>query len=728
MPTAASNRDTAAGMTTARWQSKVSRLARPAALTMGAVAVAAIVLDMVVVLTFPAAVPGSDATRFSSLAPTIAGIPLAVVVVVLTLRRPRNPAGWLLGALLVLVYVSGLGSDYLDHWLYGHDLPQTLVTPLALISASAGPASFFGLTILLLVYPDGHLLSKNWRSVVWLNVVLAALAGIPPLFDPGAIGDGHRQLHNPIGIAGAHPLVSGVSTFAELATFAMAAIGLVSLGIRYRRSGADVRQQIKWFGVGVVVLVVAITVGGITSPNQQSWTTPIPVISEVIGFTALPVCIGVAVLKYRLYDIDVIISRALIYGALAVLITAVYVGIAVGIGALVGSGGKPNLGLSILATAIVAIGFQPVRERIQKVTNRLVYGRRATPYEVFSEFSGRVAETYAADEVLPRMARVLQEGTGAASATVWLRGNEELRPAATYPDAPDMRPSLPMSNGTLPELPDTTRAIEVRHQGELLGALSVSKRRGEALTPIEEKLVDDLAHQAGLVLKNVGLSADLQARLHELRASRQRLVSAQDMERRRLERNLHDGAQQHLVALKVKLGLAEMLLSRDPAKAAATLEQLKRDADEALETLRDLARGIYPPLLADKGLVVALELQARKATVPVRVEAEGVERYGQDVEATVYFCVLEAMQNVQKYANASAAVIRMSEDAGMLAFEVADNGMGFDTSTVHKGAGLINMRDRIDALGGNLEIRSAPGTGTRVRGAMPAQVRVAAQV
>ncbi len=602
MPTAASNRDTAAGMITARWQSKVSKLARPAALTMAAVAVAAIVLDMIVVLTFPAAVPGSDATRFSSLAPTIAGIPLAVVVVVLTLRRPRNPAGWLLGALLVLVYVSGLGSDYLDHWLYGHDLPQTLVTPLALISASAGPACFFGLTILLLVFPDGHLLSKNWRSVVWLNVVLAALAGIPPLFDPGAIGDGHRQLHNPIGIAGAHPLVSAVSTFAELATFAMAAIGLVSLGIRYRRSGADVRQQIKWFGVGVVVLVVAITVGGITSPNQQTWTTPIPVISEVIGFTALPVCIGVAVLKYRLYDIDVIISRALIYGTLAVLITAVYVGIAVGIGTLVGSGGKPNLGLSILATAIVAVGFQPVRERIQKVANRLVYGRRATPYEVLSEFSGRVAETYAADEVLPRMAQVLQEGTAAASATVWLRVNAELRAAATYPDAPDGRPSLPMSNGTLPELPEATHTVEVVHQGELLGALSVTKRRGDGLTPIEEKLVDDLAHQAGLVLKNVGLSADLQARLHELRASRQRLVSAQDMERRRLERNLHDGAQQHLVALKVKVGLAEMLLARDPAKAAATLEQLKGDADEALETLRDLARGIYPPLLADKGL------------------------------------------------------------------------------------------------------------------------------
>jgi signal transduction histidine kinase len=267
--------------------------------------------------------------------------------------------------------------------------------------------------------------------------------------------------------------------------------------------------------------------------------------------------------------------------------------------------------------------------------------------------------------------------------------------------------------------------VEVRHQGGLLGALSVNKRRGESLTPIEEKLVDDLAHQAGLVLKNVGLSADLQARLDELRASRQRLVSAQDVERRRLERNLHDGAQQHLVALKVKLGLAEMLLTRDPAKAAEALEQLKGDADDALETLRDLARGIYPPLLADKGLVVALESQARKATLLVRVEAEGVERYAQDVEATVYFCVLEALQNVQKYARASE-VVRLRDGEGTLAFEVEDDGAGFDAATVRKGAGLTNMNDRVDALGGRVEIRSRPGTGTCVAGALPAQIRIGA--
>ena len=717
MPTEATTR--------VRSHETLSKLALPAGLAIGAIALASVVLDMIVVLTFPASVPSFDATQVSSLAPTLTGVPLAAVVMVLVLRRPRNPAGWLLGTLLVLELISELGSDYLFHYLYGHDVARTLVTPLALISVSAGASCFFALTTLLLVFPDGHLVSNRWRSFVWLNVILAALAGIPPLFDPESIGDGHRQLHNPIGIAGAHSLLSSVSSLAELATFGMAIIGLVSLGIRYRRSGTDVRQQIKWFGVGVVVLVVAITVGGVTSPTTQSWTTPVPVFAEVIGFTAIPVCIGVAILKYRMYDIDIIISRALIYGALAVLITAVYVGIAVGIGTLVGSGGKPNLALSILATAIVAIGFQPVRERLQKVANRLVYGQRATPYEVLSEFSGRVAETYAADEVLPRMARVLQEGTGAELATVWLRGKVELRPAATFPDEAPVGDSLVMPNGTLPPLPGATRAVEVRHQGELLGALSVSKRKGETLTPIEQKLVDDLAHQAGLVLKNVGLSADLQTRLNELRASRQRLVSAQDTERRRLERNLHDGAQQHLVALKVKLGLAEMLVARDPAKAAATVAQLKNDADEALETLRDLARGIYPPLLADKGLAVALESQARKATVPVRVEADGVNRFGQDVEGTVYFCVLEALQNVQKYAAASLVVVVLREHEGTLTFEVSDDGTGFDVAAAKRGAGLTNMADRLDALGGTIQVTSYPGEGTRITGSLPAPARQA---
>jgi signal transduction histidine kinase len=271
---------------------------------------------------------------------------------------------------------------------------------------------------------------------------------------------------------------------------------------------------------------------------------------------------------------------------------------------------------------------------------------------------------------------------------------------------------------------DTDRAIEVRHQGELLGALTVTKRKGESLTPVEEKLLTDLAGQAGLVLKNVGLTAELLARLEDLRASRQRLVAAQDDERRRLERNLHDGAQQNLVALKVKLGLAELLAEKDPARAKQTLAELKVETDEALETLRDLARGIYPPLLADKGLVAALESQARKATLPVQVDADGVGRYPQEVEAAVYFCCLEALQNVQKYAAAQLAVVKLDGSGSELSFEVTDDGRGFDDASVKRGAGLTNMTDRVDALGGSLEILSTPEGGTRVHGSLPALVAV----
>ena len=394
-----------------------------------------------------------------------------------------------------------------------------------------------------------------------------------------------------------------------------------------------------------------------------------------------------------------------------------------------GSGGKPNLALSILATAIVAIGFQPVRERVQRVANRLVYGKRATPYEVLSEFSERVAETYAADDVLPRMARVLAGGNrGAARRRCGCAAAAELRAAAACPDGRPPARSVPMSDGTLPGIARREPARRGAPPGRRCSArLSVTKRRGEALTPDRGEAASTTSPtRPGSCSRTSGSARTCRRDSTTCAPHVSGWCMPKTMERRRLERNLHDGAQQHLVAMKVKLGLGRDARSARPAKAAATIEQLKGDADEALETLRDLARGIYPPLLADKGLVVALESQARKATVPVRVEADGVGRYAQDIEATVYFCVLEALQNIQKYAKASEALIRVIDDEGTLAFEVADDGMGFDASTVRKGTGLTNMRDRIDAVGGTLEIRSEPGSGTRVCGTMPATVRVVA--
>ena len=238
-------------------------------------------------------------------------------------------------------------------------------------------------------------------------------------------------------------------------------------------------------------------------------------------------------------------------------------------------------------------------------------------------------------------------------ADVWVRIGDQLVPEATWPH--DAEPLLPIAadEDDVGEVSASEMREPIRHQGELLGALSIVKRPGESLTPTEEKLVRDLAAQAGLVMRNVALTEQLMDHIEQLRASRQRLVNAQDEERRKLERNLHDGAQQQLVALSVKLRLAEALVDRDPEKTKAMLANLQTETGQAIEDLRDLARGIYPPLLADKGLVAALEAQARKGSIATSVEAENVTRYPQQVEAAVYFCALEALNNVAKYSGAS---------------------------------------------------------------------------
>jgi len=445
-------------------------------------------------------------------------------------------------------------------------------------------------------------------------------------------------------------------------------------------------------------------------------------------FAVIPIALAVGILRYRLWDIDRLISRTLVYSVLAGFVSVVYVGVVVGMGALVGGANTENLGLSLLATGIVALAFQPVKERVTLFANYLVYGKRATPYEVLSEFTQRVSETPGADEVVSRMAQILGEGTGARRADVWLKIGNELRPAASWPANVAPPEPLTITGPEIPWIENVTSAAAVRHQGELFGALSVTKPPNESLTPTEEKLLGDLARQAGLVLRNVQLTADLLARLEELRASRQRLVAAQDETRRRLERNLHDGAQQQLVALKVQLALIEGMmdgLGDDAKPVGEMVTMVKAQLGDALEDLRDLARGIFPPLLAAEGLPAALTSQARKATVPVDVEANGIGRYGQEAESAVYFCVLEALQNIQKYAEATSVVVHLEDTGGLLEFEVHDDGKGFDVENTPQGSGTVNMRDRLEAMDGTLEIVSAPGQGTRIIGRLPVTAVVA---
>jgi signal transduction histidine kinase len=709
------------------------------------------------------------------------GVGLGLVGALIAYRRPRHPIGWLLLFIAVTQSFTEAASGYASYALILH--PHSL--PGGALAAWFGawmwvPGVGVLVTLLLLLFPTGRLPSRRWRPVAVTATVALVLA-------TGVLAAGTWAGRGPGLVATGKTPVSSIGFLAQnlfgiglIVLFACMVASLGSLLVRYRRSSSEERHQLKWIAYAAVLLAATIVIDFDFVPIPRAVQDAI----VAFGCLAFPASVGVSIFKFRLYGIDVVISRTLVYGGLAALITGVYIGIAVGVGSLVGGGGKPNLGLSILATAIVAVGFQPVRERLQKLVNRLVYGKRATPYEVLSQFSESVAESYASDDVLPRMARVLGEGTTADRAEVWLRRGGEVRCAAVFPMQTPTALAVQFNDTEALSFPDADRAVQVRYQGEVLGALTVTKRRGEAITPIEVKLMDDLAHQAGLVLKNVGLTADLQARLvdlrasrqrlvaaqdgerrrlernlhdgaqqylvaikvklglaemqaardpektkaavvelqlrlAELRASRQRLVGAQDEERRRLERNLHDGAQQHLVAIKVKLGLVEMLAARDPDKARATLVQLRDDADEALETLRDLARGIYPPLLADRGLPTALQAQARKATLPVTIEADGIGRYSQDTEAALYFCILEALQNIQKYAQASRAVVRLREDGDKLSVEVADDGRGFDVASTSRGNGLTNMEDHLDALGGTLHIVSSPGSGTTLRVILP---------
>jgi signal transduction histidine kinase len=333
-----------------------------------------------------------------------------------------------------------------------------------------------------------------------------------------------------------------------------------------------------------------------------------------------------------------------------------------------------------------------------------------------------MAGTYSLEDVLPRMAAILGEGTGARQARVWLKIGAELRPAASWGEAGGDDRSLPAPEGELPAIGEASKVVAVRHQGDLLGALAVTKPQNEPLTAAEDKLVDDLAAQAGLVLRNVGLTEELRANVEELRASRQRIVAAQDAAARRLERNIHDGAQQQLVALAIKLRLMSSLVGRDAAKERELADQLMGEAQEALENVRDLARGIYPPLLQDAGLLAALQAQARKSSLPVTVEADGISRYPQEQEAAVYFCALEALQNVAKYAGATRVAVRLREQDGHVIFEVTDDGVGFDPKLRGYGTGLQGMADRLAALAGKLIVTSSPGAGTTVKGSVPVRV------
>jgi signal transduction histidine kinase len=636
-----------------------------------------------------------------------------IVAILILARQPRNRIGWILMAIGLgwAMPLRSYGAFALSGGLPGAEVAIALSGP-----TWAPPIGLMG-TVLLLRFPNGQLLSPRWKKVEWLAIfgIVATVVGI--LLFPGNLGEeGFPHLANPFGIVALRPFLDVLQGAILLIPVTIVASAL-SLVFRFRRSTGAERMQLKWLttaAAGVAVIYAA----AILLSLSFAWDTPttppgLALLQNTAfaSFVLIPIAIGFAVLKYRLYDIDVVLNKTLVYGAMAAFITAAYVAIVVGLGRAIGS--QRNLGLAILATALVAVAFQPVRERVQRFANRLVYGKRATPYEVLSEFSGGMAHGVATEELMPRMARIVAEGTGAARADVWLHVGSELIREATWPAAngqPKSVVPIPV-DGDLAAVPDADASVPVRHQGELLGVIGVKASPGEGTTPGEAKLLEDLASQAGLVLRNVRL-------IEELRTSRQRLVTAQDEERRRLERDLHDGAQQRLVAIAVGLRMARRMVRPDShPDLGPRLEQASEQLAQALSELREFARGIHPTILTERGLAPALESLAERSTVPATVESSVDRRLPAPVEATAQFVASEALANVGKHSKATAVTIGADARNDVLRVEVADDGVG--GADITRGSGLRGLADRVAAVGGTLEIDSSPGRGTTLTCSLP---------
>jgi signal transduction histidine kinase len=653
---------------------------------------------------------------------TTANSPGAIVVLVVSLlwmgtgsvivsRQPRNLAGWVFLGLGFLIVVEGLSQILVFAALRAH-----AGIPLVSFWAVAGEYAvypFVLLPLLWLLFPDGRPPSQRWRWAVQGFLVAVGIALLAYVVTPGPLNnfvDFGVLYMNPLGVQALSGIAPGVTGIGGAVALILAIGTIFGVRGRFKRATGDERQQLRWLvfvtTVAGILFAVIFTSGVIADTffHQNSLTLGgVNVFNVLFGLLVAMVVIGIpgayliAIYRYHLWDLDVVIKKALVFGLVAGGLTIISLGVLLLIPVVVVGSGLTawERGLFIVGVAIGTL-FGPLGRLARRLADRVVYHTRATPYEVLTEFGGRVGETYATDDVLPRMAQVMARGTGASSARVVLSIGSDRRQAASFGDVAD----------------SSDLVVAVVHQGEELGALEVTMPANDPIDPAREKLVHDLAAQAGPVLRNVAL-------IEDLRASRQRLVAAQDNERRKIERNLHDGAQQQLVALAVQLRLLEQNAGRDPERDRQLAAKLGSQANAALEELRDLARGIYPPLLADKGLGAALEAQSRKAAVPTTVEADGVGRYHQEIESAVYFCVLEALNNIAKYARATRATITLAQADGHLTFEVDDDGAGFEVARARGGTGLQGMADRMAAIGGSLTIRSVPGEGSTVGGRVP---------
>ncbi|MFN2625955.1 MAG: histidine kinase, partial [Mycobacteriales bacterium] len=568
----------------------------------------------------------------STLVVTLVQLGTAVLGYVIVVRRDGavRRLGFLLLALITVATISALGDVYGSlSWQYlAQPLPfarQVVWLPYAL----GDPASFPLTLLLILTFPDGRLPSRRWRYVV----IALALYGAAYFV---ALAFGNTPYYFVFGrwvtvaktfAVAPHWLLGPLEHLHQLLRgktprVLMPAAVLV-LATKLRGTSGRQRRQ-----VGVTLIAAALVallglfgthVCGVLGFDPAPFTALCVPTTVALASLALPAGLAIAVFRYDLWSLDVVVNKALVSGALIGFVLASYVTVVVGLGILIGNRGRPNIATSLLATTLVALAFSPVRDRAQRAANRIVYGDRATPYEAMSAFARGISASLAPDDVLPRMAEAAARGVGARAARVLLHLADGGEHTAAWPeDATDW---------------SSAYALPIVHDGEPIGELAIVKPRGEQLSGAERELLENLASQAGLALRNARLAVELQARLEqisaqarELVASRRRIIAAQDHERRRLERDIHDGAQQRLMALSIALRRAQARLGEDVLTAESILKEASAELHLAVADLRELARGIHPSILTDEGLKPAIESLADRSPVRIRLEIDDVER------------------------------------------------------------------------------------------------------
>jgi len=698
------------------------------------------------------AVPTPGAARRR---PTLAVVPVALALAVASLLAARGTASFATGVVLAgLVATWAVAGAVVTVRRPGERqgtlmLQGTLVGAVALAAAAA-----------LWTGADGTELAPGLTDVALLvralavSLLPAAAMQLLMTLPDGSCALGRAVVRAGYLVGAAIGLVAWTQR-PNLPLWPVVVEGVVAAGIglacsnrRYRRSVGLERQRMQWFGwavaVGTEVALVAVAVRLFTGWPEGGGTV------AVAASLPVPVALALGSSKRLIGRIDVLLAHTVSLAGLSGVVVAVYLVIVIGLGRAPTDTERPLLGLSMLAAAVAALLYLPVRDRLGRFANRLAYGEREAPDQVLKTFGSRLSRAVPMDELLLQVAESLRKTLGLASAEIWTGSEGRLDRSVSVPDAPPARLLLAPEedqvvaragasgsawvrvwlSGLLRGREEALlRVMPITHSGHLLGLIvAVRPADGDDFKDEEERIITELARQVGLALHNVQLDSALQSTLdevrrqaEELRASRARIVAAADAARRQIERNLHDGAQQHLVALAVNLRLARQIGKADPDAGNEMLEQLGHDLQDAVQELRSLAHGIYPPLLVDRGLPEALTAAGGRAALPTTVVANDVGRYPPEVEAAVYFCCLEAMQNAGKHAGDGATTtVKVEERNGTLVFEVADDGAGFDPAQrSNLGAGFVNMGDRVGAIGGTFGVQSAPGQGTRISGRVP---------